>query len=375
MANRPASGVEHVLVALPSYSVGESLLSHYADRIASLEHRYLVSQLMLQRIKDCHLVFITSRAPERDVLDYYASLLGEGGADLVRRRFQVLEVPDPSARSVAAKLLDRPHLLTALEALIAGRRALIEPWNVTQAEVEILTCLEVPINGTSPDLWKLGFKSEGRRIFRDAGVSVPVGVEDVRSASEVLCAIGTIRAARPNLTRFVVKLDDSGAGRQRRARPGRRGRRREARGAAGLVRPRPGNGRGRRAAHHGCRLREPERTDRHPSRRRGSRPRHPRAGARWTRRPGLPGLPVPRGSGVRPDSRTSRRRHGGGARRARSGRPSLGRLCRGARRELGVGRPRAGGEPAQRRDHAPVHRAAEPGARTVRRRYRALDRS
>jgi PGM1 C-terminal domain len=44
MANRPASGVDHVLVALPSYSVGESLLSHYADRIPALEHRYLVSR-------------------------------------------------------------------------------------------------------------------------------------------------------------------------------------------------------------------------------------------------------------------------------------------------------------------------------------------
>ena len=39
-ANRPGSGVDHVLIAMPSYSVGESLLSHYANRIPSLEHRY-----------------------------------------------------------------------------------------------------------------------------------------------------------------------------------------------------------------------------------------------------------------------------------------------------------------------------------------------
>jgi len=45
-ANRPGSDVEHVLIALPSFSLGESLLSHYADRIPSLEHRYLVAQLV-----------------------------------------------------------------------------------------------------------------------------------------------------------------------------------------------------------------------------------------------------------------------------------------------------------------------------------------
>ena len=39
--NRPGSSVEHVVVVLPSFSMGESLLSHYATRIPALEHRYL----------------------------------------------------------------------------------------------------------------------------------------------------------------------------------------------------------------------------------------------------------------------------------------------------------------------------------------------
>ena len=40
-ANSPASGIDHVMIVLPSYSVSESILSHYGDRIPSLEHRYL----------------------------------------------------------------------------------------------------------------------------------------------------------------------------------------------------------------------------------------------------------------------------------------------------------------------------------------------
>ena len=43
--NRPDGADEHVLVALPSFSIGESLLSHYVDRIPALEHRYLLGLL------------------------------------------------------------------------------------------------------------------------------------------------------------------------------------------------------------------------------------------------------------------------------------------------------------------------------------------
>jgi hypothetical protein len=39
-ANRPGSRTPHVVIALASYSVGESLLSHYGERISALEHRF-----------------------------------------------------------------------------------------------------------------------------------------------------------------------------------------------------------------------------------------------------------------------------------------------------------------------------------------------
>ena len=38
-ANTAGSGVNHTVIALPSFSVGENLLSHYVDRIPTLEHR------------------------------------------------------------------------------------------------------------------------------------------------------------------------------------------------------------------------------------------------------------------------------------------------------------------------------------------------
>jgi PGM1 C-terminal domain len=210
--NKPGVGAEHMLVALPSFSVGESLLSHYASRIPALEHRYLVAHLLLHRIQGCELVFLTCQAPGQEVLDYYASLVPADRRASVRARFRLVVVPDDTPRAIAAKLLDRHDLLGALRRSFAGRPVFIEPWNLTEAEVQVAVALQAPINGTTPDLWPLGYKSAGRRLFAEAGVPVPVGREDVRTVEEVVAAINLVRAARPTAPGVVVKLDNSGAG-------------------------------------------------------------------------------------------------------------------------------------------------------------------
>jgi hypothetical protein len=64
-----------VLIALPSYSVSESLLSHYGNRIASLEHRYLNAISVAGRITSCDMLYISTVRPAPEVFDYYLSLL------------------------------------------------------------------------------------------------------------------------------------------------------------------------------------------------------------------------------------------------------------------------------------------------------------
>jgi len=209
--NRPG-GLPHVLVALPSFSVSESMLSHYASRIPALEHRYLLASLMLPRIEQCEMVFICSQTPEPEIFDYYLSLAPPALRASARSRLRTVTVDDLSARSVAEKLLDRPDLLERLRASFAGRPAFIEPWNVTQHEVEIAVRLGAPINGTPPGLWPLGFKGAGRKLFRAAGVPTPAGREDVRTVDDICAAIAAVRAERPAAQGVVVKLDDSGAG-------------------------------------------------------------------------------------------------------------------------------------------------------------------
>jgi hypothetical protein len=210
--NKPGARVDHVLVALPSFSLAETLLSHYASRLPALEHRYLVSHLMLHRIRSCELVFLSSQTPGQEILDYYTSLVPTQRRDGVRPRFRMLAVPDDTPRSIAAKLLDRPDVLEAVRTSFAGRPVFIEPWNVTDLEVEVAMRLGAPINGTAPALWPLGYKSAGRRLFTRAGVPIPLGCEAVRTVGDVVDAVTAIREATPAATGVVIKHDNSGAG-------------------------------------------------------------------------------------------------------------------------------------------------------------------
>jgi hypothetical protein len=209
--NRPG-GPPHVLVAMPSFSLSESMLSHFASRIPSLEHRYLLASLMLPRIERCEMIFLCSEMPSAEVLEYYVSLAPPADRTDARSRLRIVTVDDLSARPVAEKLLDRPDLLRRLRTMIGGRPAFIEPWNVTEHEVEIAVRLGAPVNGTAPSLWPLGFKGAGRKLFRAAGVPIPAGREDLRSVDEVCAAIAAIRAERPAAPGVVVKHDDSGSG-------------------------------------------------------------------------------------------------------------------------------------------------------------------
>jgi hypothetical protein len=210
--NRPGQDWPHVLVVLPSLSLGEPVLAHYGPRLPALEHRYLASFFMLHRIPNCEIVYVSTLAPAPEVLDYCAALLPPEGRASALSRFHVVALGDTTMRGVAEKLLDRPDLLHAIRERIGGRPAFLEPWNVTEAEARLALELGVPVNGSDPALWPLGFKGAGRRLFRDCGVPLPAGREGITGVEDALDAIGAMRGEDPGLARVILKHDDSAAG-------------------------------------------------------------------------------------------------------------------------------------------------------------------
>ena len=100
-ANTSSSNVPHVVVALPSFSVGDAILTHYGERLLALEHRYLVSALMTHRLPHAELVFVSGIAPDVALFDCYRRLgpRPEQFAGGVR----LCSLDDRSTRSVAAR--------------------------------------------------------------------------------------------------------------------------------------------------------------------------------------------------------------------------------------------------------------------------------
>src|SRR4029450_3399365 len=63
-----------------------------------------------------------------------------------------------------------------------------------------------------PKLNHLGTKSGSRKVFREAGIDLPTGFEDLHSEPEVEHALLELREKRPGIRRAVIKLNDSFSG-------------------------------------------------------------------------------------------------------------------------------------------------------------------
>lgn len=210
-ADLEGSTTDHLVVSLPSYSVDALLLSHYAERLPALEQRYLVSILLLKN-PHTRLAYLSCTTPPDYVVDAYLALLPDAVRAGARRRLTIVSMDDPSPRPLAAKLLARPDLVDRLRALAGDELALVEPYNVTATECHLAVALGMPLYGAPPHLWSLCTKSGGRRLFREEGVPVPPGEEDLMRLEDVMSAIARLRARDPGLAGVVVKLDDSASG-------------------------------------------------------------------------------------------------------------------------------------------------------------------
>lgn len=84
---------------------------------------------------------------------------------------------------------DRPANDSRSSSSSSGRSssfALIERL-VPSSAVEVALRLPTPMNGAAPELWPLGYKSAGRRLFSRARLPVPFGRQDVHDERDRRC--------------------------------------------------------------------------------------------------------------------------------------------------------------------------------------------
>jgi len=200
-----ALGVEEecTVVGLPSTDFGPA----FAERndVPALEARWLYLLLLFAR-PHARVAIVTSEPVSEDVVAYYRSLIPD--APPVGDRLGLFSVADLGPRSLAEKLLDRPDVLAALQAFVAGRpRAFVHPFSALgAAERDVALRLDVPVLGIDARFARYGAKSGGRRLLAAAGVPIPDGEEDVRDLAGAARAIAALRSRR-QVDEVVLKLD------------------------------------------------------------------------------------------------------------------------------------------------------------------------
>jgi hypothetical protein len=121
---------------------------------------------------------------------------------------------DASPRPLTPKLLERPHFVQRIRALIPDLdRAHLVPFTTTDMERELAMRLGIPMYGPDPRFCAFGTKSGSRRIFAEEGVPHPLGFEHLFSADAVVDAIARMRARKSSVRRAIVKLNEGVLGR------------------------------------------------------------------------------------------------------------------------------------------------------------------
>jgi len=192
------------IVVVPSIDVDLPLLP---AEMQAYEERYLFLTLLLRQPR-ARLIYVTGQAVHPDIVDYYLDLLpGVIGSHAKKRLFLVSPL-DASDRPLTRKILDRPRLVARLRSLIPDtRRAHLVPFAATEDDRNLALALDVPMYGTDPKHLPLGTKSRCRQLFREEGVSLPLGGEDLRTEDDLRDAVLAIRRERAETRKVVVKLD------------------------------------------------------------------------------------------------------------------------------------------------------------------------
>lgn len=198
-------------VVVPSLSLEAEGLKQLEG--ASYYEERLLYLLIRLRNPQAQVIYVTSQPVHPLVLDYLLQLLPGVPASHARERLTMLSVYDSSPRPLTAKILERPRLIERIRAAIRHRQhAYLSVFNSTPLERRLAVLLDIPLNGVDPRLVWLGTKSGSRRIFREAGVPLPAGFEDVPDERSALEALRELKSMRPGIRRAVLKLNEGFSG-------------------------------------------------------------------------------------------------------------------------------------------------------------------
>ncbi len=202
---------EKTVIILPSLTLDTDMLKTIKG-IAHYEERMLC-MLMLLRMPKTKLIYLSSVPIDNTIIDYYLHLLPGITGHHALHRLALLSCYDTSRTSLTQKILARPRLIQRiLDQVKDSSFAHISCFNVTEYEKELALKLNIPVYGTDPALLHLGTKSGGRKLFRQLGIAMPDGIEEVKNEQGIIEALICLKTKNPALKKAVIKMEDGFSG-------------------------------------------------------------------------------------------------------------------------------------------------------------------
>jgi len=199
------------IVVVPGLSLDAELLGR-VEGFTHYEERQL-TMLMLLKMPNTRMVFLTSAPLDPSIVDYYLQLLPGIPHEHARARLTLLAAHDTSTVSLTRKILDRPRLLARIRNAVGDTQlAHLSCFNATADERSLAVRLGMPLYACDPALLRWGTKSGSRTVFREAGVDLAPGAENLRDIRDVVMALAALKRSHPTLKRAVVKLEEGASG-------------------------------------------------------------------------------------------------------------------------------------------------------------------
>ena len=199
------------VLIIPSLSLDQQVMArisgvhHYEERMLCL--------LLLLRMPRTRVIYVSSTPISEIIIDYYLHLLPGVPSVHARRRLTLVSCNDSSPMPLTRKILERPRVLSLIREAIPDRgSAHMTCFTVSELERKLALVLGVPIYGCDPSLLHWGSKSGSRKIFREAGIDLPFGFEDLTGADDVVRALAELQSRNPGLRKAVVKLNEGFSG-------------------------------------------------------------------------------------------------------------------------------------------------------------------
>jgi hypothetical protein len=159
------------------------------------------------------IIYISSMPLSEVIIDYYLHLLQGITGRHARKRLTMLSCNDLSRKPLTQKIIERPRLIGRIKELITDKSSThLTCYNITPLEKSLAVKLEIPLFGTDPAMFYEGSKSGGRKTFRECGIDMPDGNEDLKSVEDIAASLARLKRNNPALRKAVVKMNDGFSG-------------------------------------------------------------------------------------------------------------------------------------------------------------------